>query len=250
MAEPSLINSILRGAEALKCLGDGVDRLKEVAERLDLTKSSAHRLLKSLEASGLVMQDPVTRRYYLGPLILSLASNPMKSYNSLVICSLAEMKYLGSISEETVVLHVMMGLQRICLEEVPSIHNIKYSAGVGAIAPVYVGSAGKMLLSELEEDELGVLLNNIRFEPVGPNTITDREELLKELAKARELQYATSFGERVRGSASISVPIKNFARPACLSVLGPEDRFKVRMMDVLKTMRESSARIAVRLSEL
>ena len=250
MGSAKLINSIARGADVLKSLSGGLDRVSEISEQIRLSKSTVHRLLKSLEKSQLVIQDPVTRRYFLGPLVLNLSSKPIVAHQSLIVSAHKEMKYLRDLSRETVVLHVRVGLERICLEELESLENIKYTAGKGYMAPIYIGSAGKVLLGELGDDELQLLLKNLTLVRIGPNTITDKKVLLKELEKVRKQGYATSFGERLPEVASISVPIRGYGCPVALSVLGPDNRFSPEiMMDVLKEMKKSAARISTRLLE-
>lgn len=245
------VNSITKGADILKILSDGTDRISDLSDRLSLSKGTAHRLLKSLETSGLVMQDPVTRRYYLGSLILNLASKPIIAHQNLIVSAFGEMKYLRDLCRETVVLHIRIGLERICLEELQSLQNIKYTAGKGFVAPIYTGSAGKMLLSEMGDNEIQLLMKNLLLVPMGPSTITDKGRLSEELKKVKNQGYAISFGERIPGSASISVPIKNYICPVALSVLGPDNRFSLdAMLDFLGEIKESASRVSRRLAEL
>jgi IclR family acetate operon transcriptional repressor len=251
MATSKTVNSITRGADILRSLSEGIDRVSDLSNRLHLRKSTVHRFLKSLQMSGLVMQDPLTRRYFLGPLILNIASRPIISHQPLLICAFEEMRSLRDLSRETVVLHIRMGLERMCLEELPSFENIRYTAGKGFVAPIYTGSAGKVLLSDLEDSELQILMNNLRLDPISPNTITDTKALLKEVEKVRRRGYATSFGERILGSASISVSVKHYICPVALSVLGPDNRFNLRgMMDILESIKEGSRRISQKLMEV
>jgi len=245
------VNSIIKGANILRILSDGTDRISDLSDRLSLSKGTAHRLLKSLETSGLVMQDPITRRYYLGSLILNLASKPIIANQNLIVSAFEEMKYLRDLCRETVVLHIRIGLERICLEELQSLENIKYTAGKGFVAPIYTGSAGKILLSELEDKELQLLMKNVYLVPIGPSTITDKRRLLEELKKVKKQGYAISFGERIPGSASISVPIRNYICPVALSVLGPDNRFSLNvMMGFLREIKESASRISRRVAEV
>jgi DNA-binding IclR family transcriptional regulator len=251
MPNPKIVNSVVKSAEILKILSGGIDRVTDLSSVLSLRKSTIHRLLKSLEMSGLVMQDPITRRYYLGSLILNLASKPLIAHQNLTISAFGEMKRLRDLINETVVLHIRIGLERICLEELQSLESIKYTAGKGFVAPIYTGSAGKLLLSELKDNELQLLLKNVNPVPVGPNTITNTKKLVVELRKVKKQGYATSFGERVAGSASISVPIKNYACPVALSVLGPDNRFSIEMITrFLKDIKESASRISGKLMEV
>jgi len=250
MPLPKLINSIARGADVLKSLSGGLDRVSDISERVNLNKSTVHRLLKSLEKAEFVIQDPVTRRYYLGPLILNLSSKPIIAHQNLIVCAFEEMGSLRDLSRETAVLHIRAGLERICLEELQSPESIRYTAGKGVTAPIYTGSAGKVLLAELEEAEVQFLLGHLTMVRIGPNTITNKKDLLKEIEKVRRQGYATSFRERLPEGASISVPIRGYITPVALSVLGPYNRFTQKvMMDVLKEMKRSAARIALRLSE-
>jgi DNA-binding IclR family transcriptional regulator len=251
MSSSKIVNSIVKSADILRILSDGTDRISDLSLRLGLSKGTMHRWLKSLEISGMVMQDPITRRYYLGSLILNLASKPIIAHQNLILCAFEEMRRLRDLSRETVILHIRIGLERICLEELQSLENIKYTAGKGFVTPIYTGSAGKILLSELEDNELQLLMKNIHLVPIGPNSITDKKMLLQELKNARKQGYATSFGERIPGSASISVPIKNYICPVALSILGPDNRFSLEViMGFLKEIKESASRISRRLAEM
>ena len=242
-----MTNSIARAADVLEGLYEGINRTTDIADRLNISNSTAHRLLKALERSGFAMRDPVSRRYYLGNLITTLASSPTIAHQNLIVCAFDDMKYLWKVSGETVLLHLRIGVQRICLEELQSQHNIKYIAGKGNVVPIYVGSAGKVLLSELDEKELKLLLKNMTLEPVTAVTITDKEVLVKELEKVRKEGYAVSFGERVPGSASISVPIRNYVCPIALSIIGPDYRLGPGIPDVLEEMKRSAVRISEKL---
>lgn len=147
------------------------------------------------------------------------------------------------MSNETAVLHIRIGTQRICLEEMQSNQSTKYIVGKGSVSPIYAGSAGKILLSELGEKELDLLLENINFVSVGPNTITDRKVLIEELNKIRKTGYAISSGETLEGAISISVPIKGYFCPVALSIFGPKFRLEPRIMDLKKEMEMSAKRI-------
>lgn len=243
-------NSITKGVYILKSLSDGIGRISDLSSELSLSKGTVHRLLKTLGQLDLVMQDPITRRYYLGPLILKLASKPIIAHQKLITCAFDQMRYLRDVTRETVVIHIRVGLERICLEELQSLETVRYTAGKGFVMPLYAGAGGKVLLSEIDENELQLLLRNLRLVSLGPNTITDRKMLLKEIRRVRQQGFATSFGEREQGSSSISVPIKNYICPVALSILGPDNRFTLKKMtDILKEVKESAGRISENLAK-
>jgi DNA-binding IclR family transcriptional regulator len=58
MSESKIIRSIIRGAEILKSVDDGIDRIENISEKHHLNRSTTHRLLKTLARAGFFMQDP------------------------------------------------------------------------------------------------------------------------------------------------------------------------------------------------
>ena len=74
--------------------------------------------------------------------------------------------------------------------------------------------------------------------------VTDKKILMKELKKVREQGYAISYGERIIGALGIAVPIRGYLFPVALSILGPEQRLKPKVKELLKEARESARRIS------
>jgi len=239
------MNSISRSAEVLKLLAEHPHRFTDIYQHLGLTKSTAHRLLKDLEETGLIKKNPLSGRYHLGPLISQLAASPMGEHQFLITSSAEEMRKLRDMSGETVNLQVALGTERMCLEEVQSLEPIKYVSGKGAVYPIFAGSAGKMLLAMMNDGDIGILLKKFYYVPSAPNPIQDIETLWDEIKKARESGHSTSFGERIAGSASVAVPVFDYFCPIVLNILGPSDRFNEKAISsILSEMKLSSARIS------
>src|SRR4030042_634107 len=117
--------SIAHAVEILICLSNDIHKVSEIARQCDFSKSTVHRVLKLLEQPQLVVQDTINRRYYLGPLITTLASNAITTHKRLITYAEFEMKRLSSITEETVTLDIMVGMQYLPLHEIPSPHNLR-----------------------------------------------------------------------------------------------------------------------------
>jgi DNA-binding IclR family transcriptional regulator len=243
------VQSINRAAAILKILSAGGPySLASISQGVDLSKSTVHRLLKTLEASEFVVQDPITRRYYLGQFIVRIASNYRISHQNLIICALDEMEHLRDVSGETVCLSIPMGRNRYTLEELPSKQNVKFTLGKGFSGPLHVGSAGKALLSQLTNTELDRLLRHLN---IGPNSDTkpvDKKTLIADVEIARTQGYSISFGEVINDAAAISVPIKNYICPACLSIFCPAYRFN-SMTKFLPEMLKAAEHISLESSE-
>jgi DNA-binding IclR family transcriptional regulator len=203
----------------------------------------------NLKESALVQQDPLSKHYFLGPLIYHLTSNPIVMHKFLIINSLAEMQHLMQISRETVTLSVPLGkdrigTDRICLEEVESPESLKYKATKGSIAPLYAGAAGKVILAEMTDHQLQLIFETMSLNQVQKNSITNKKDLLEDIKQIKQCGYSTSIGERIADCAAISVPVKNYECPVALSILGPEHRFGPKMMGLLDALQKSASKIS------
>ena len=170
------VRSVNRATRILQALGEGANSIKDISNAVDLSNSTVHRLLRALEASNFVIYDPNRRRYYLGPLLLKLADNPMISHNHLINCALDEMYRLRDISGETVALQIFAGVKRIFLEVVPSLQQIKHTEEKGNSVPLYAGSAGKVMLAELSQPDLGKIVRLMKAVDPVPEILKNEEE--------------------------------------------------------------------------
>ena len=73
-----------------------------------------------------VIQVLYNRHYFLGPLIVKLASDPMLAHKNLIVCAYKEMARLAKLSEETVSLVTQVGIYTVCLDEIESQQGIRF----------------------------------------------------------------------------------------------------------------------------
>ena len=245
---PPTVKSVSRAMDVLESIRNGTNTLTDISRRANLGKTTTYRLLKTLQASGFVTQDPVTQHYYLGHMIFRLASDITTLHQRLILCAYDEMEHLRELTGETVSLQIKVGGQRVLLEELPSKQHIKLTLGHGFATPLHIGSGGKALLSQLPENEIQMILNCTRLVGMTTNKIIDKDELLNEIRKIKEEGYSITFGESLVGNAGLAVPIKNYEYPAALSIFGPDYRFnRDIMMKFLKELKNSADRISKKL---
>jgi IclR family KDG regulon transcriptional repressor len=236
--------SIAHAAAVLTCLSNGIHNLTDIARQCELGKSTVHRVLKLLKYSMLVVQDTVSRRYYLGPLVTRLASNPVTTHEYLVMCAIEEMKRLAQFSEETVAMDIMIGTHIFPLYEISSQHDLRVTQESRASGPVNAGASGKTLLSLLNEKRLRNAIDNIEVATATDRTVTNPELLLAQVGEIKQQGFAVSYGERIDGAICISVPIKNYSLPVVLSVVGPESRLRPKTKETISHMVVSAKRIS------
>jgi len=226
MEDQVLVRSVARAIDILLALQHGTVSLGRIAQRTGLSKPTAHRLLASLAYGQLVIQDPVTSEYMLGPGCLGIADAVMSGLGGLGPMAKPTLEELAEGSGESAALHVRAGLQRICVEQVPSPQPVRYTARVGASNPLHTGAMGKILLAFSDPSDLPDVLDRLTLTASTEATITDRRTLEEELRNVRGRGYAVSRGEQAIGVAAVSAPVLRHDGVvlAAISILGPTDR--------------------------
>ena len=248
--KPNAVKSIFRAANILACIGRGVNSITEIAENCELSKSTVHRFLKTLEETRIVWQNPVTHQYYLGDLITQFISDPKTTHEHVLVCADEEMTRLAKVTEETISLGLMIGIKYIGLHTVPSSHELRVvEDNSRRIRSIYAGATGKMLLAQLNGKDLKIVMENIHFEPVTEDITFNKAELMAQLKRIRRQGYATTCGERIPGAMCLSAPITNYILPVALSILGPETRIKPKMEDFLQNLLFSCTRISANIKK-
>lgn len=226
--DQSPVRSVARAVDLLMALQHGPMRLGDISVGVGLSKPTTHRILSSLRSKGMVMQDPLTGDYGLGPSCYHLMTSIVSGDAGFLLDARPVLEELRDQTRETITVHVRAGLSRICIQEFPSRQPIRYTSGLGATAGIHIGSAGKILLAYMPEADRRRILDDLRLTPMTDNTITDRATLDAELDQVATQGYAVSRGERASGAIGVSAPIlePNGRALAALSILGPAERIQ------------------------
>lgn len=194
----------------------------ELAATTGLAQGTAHRLLRTLQTRGYVRHD-AARKYSLGAAAFVLGDAAQRSLARSARPHLAE---LVTLSGETANLAVLEGDEVVYLAQVPSPHSLRMFAEVGRHVPIHTTAVGKVLLAALPPDRATALLARTGLPPQTPNSITDPDAFMDEVAAIRERGWATDEGEQELGVRCAAVPVGGgSAVVAAMSVSGPADRF-------------------------
>jgi DNA-binding IclR family transcriptional regulator len=221
------VRAVERALDILLCFTDSSDlSLTEISSRVQLHKSTVHRLLASLEGKGFLLRDAATEKYRLGFRLWELSANLSQSDDPGLIL-LPELERLRDQLGETISLYVRDGYERVRIQAVQSNHAIRRVAPVGARMPLHVGASSKVLVAFAEPAVQETLLASADW-PTG----LEREAYLQQLSDTRRLGYATSVEEREPGAAAVSAPIltRGGRLVAALAVSGPANRLTLEVM--------------------
>ncbi len=245
----NISTSLHRATDILSCLSNGINTVTDIAKYCNYSTSTVHRLLQTLKELNWAVQDENNHQYYLGSLVTQLSSNQIAAHRYLIMHSLREMMRMSNITGETVNLSVLLQLHYILLHEVASEHALRITEASKLLGQIYIGATAKVLLSQLPDAELKRTLRHIKFSKVTENTVTDKDVLMEQLMECRQKGYCVTYGERIPGAVCISAPIKNYMCPASLSIVGPENRLRARVDEVIEELKESAGSISGEIAE-
>ena len=244
------VRSVDRAAALLLALGEshGEAGVTELARRLGLHKSTASRLLATLEKRGLVEQDEESGKYRLGLVVIRLAERAERTLDLRSI-AMPELERLARATRETTGLGVLDGDKMLTVAQSDGPNLVVMGDWTGRGVPLHSVAAGKVLLASMPEREIMRLVRR-GLDRFTDRTITGLEPLLEELARVRRRGYATAFGEYEAGLNAIAAPVYD-ARgniTAALDVWGPSFRLTPpRVPELVQQVRESAAAVSVRL---
>ena len=238
---PQGTQAIDRAAQLLMLVLDsdvplGVGDLALAAE---LPKSTASRLISSLERHGLVRRNGARGKVQAGPAILRFAHRGVVDRN-LVELAQAPLDTLAERSGETVNLAVpgIRGVEH--LAQVESIHFLGTGQWVGRTVDYHTTAVGKVLVAYGAAE-----LPAGRLRRLAPATIVDRTVLEAEFERIREEAFATAIDELEPGLTALAAPVHGPTGDviAALAVSGPTLRLLPERIAELKPVltREAAA---------
>ena len=234
----STVQSISRATSILRCILDGFHSIKDISAHCDLSKSTVHRLLNSLEKSDFIYQNPVNHQYYLGSLFNRLSIKQPIAHQKFLAQSWDEIHRIWDMFGELTILDIHVGLLKVNLVALTSKFNYSFRI-TKEDSLLFYGSNAKVLFAQHDNEEIDVTLNNITPRPPSSDCVTDKAELKKQLQTARNQGYYISreFGDGMMG---ISVSITTYLCPAALSVAGPESRLSPIASRVVEELKVSA----------
>jgi DNA-binding IclR family transcriptional regulator len=242
------VQSVDRALGILEVLArTGESGVTEIAVELGVHKSTAFRLVATLEAHRLVEQTSDRGRYRLGTGILRLAGATTARLD-LVQEARPISRQLAADTGETVNVAVLAESSALYLDQVAGSSALQPHNWVGQHIPLHATSNGKVLLSGLDESALDATLGKLAA--YTPRTITGRAEFRDELARVREQGYAVAVDELEIGLTAVAAPIRNAHGDviASMSVSGPSFRLpEDRLVTVVRLVVAAAAEVSHRL---
>jgi len=216
--------------------------LQEIAERIRMPKTTAFRLVNTLERAGFLVR--MDNQQYCLSLKMARLGGLVRSTLSIREIARPVMLQVNEQTSETITLNTIVGNDRMVLEVVDTPAPLMSMARLGQHMPLYLGASSRILLAYMEPQDLERVVKANMNEPDFDRAAFDRE-----LARFRRQGYAISRSQRVPGLTAIAVPIFDIHGEVrhCLALTGPSVRVDSRDQELADILLVAGRDISTRL---
>ena len=245
----SQISSINRALEIL-CLFDSnypeLLSAQEISKLLKVPLSSTYKYLNILIEKQFLRKEAGDKKYRLGLMVYKLSRRFIHEMGFLDVAR-SYMKSLSDFSGETVFISVVDGWNGLIIEKAEPSKPVKLSVERGSILPLHAGAAQKVLLAYQKDSFLDAYIKTNGLTKMMPNTITDPDELRKELETIKEQGFAYSDSEVESWAMAIAAPVfdheKRILAGLTIAVPSHQER-KENLQELIGWVKDCSLKIS------
>jgi len=183
--------------------------VREVARGLDLTPSTAHRIIHGLAEQGFVSIDAATGRMSLGSEFFRMATKGAARF-PFREAAMPALRGLVAIYDETAWLTTYEARRRqiMMVASVESSHQLRTVVRLNEWLPPYFGASGLSVVAFLPAEEREAIIEQFQRDHAGHDDVASEIALLrKSLERARDTGYSRTVGQRTPGAVGIAAPI-------------------------------------------
>lgn len=180
--------------------------VSELADETGLTRAAVRRFVLTLSEMGYVHSKH--NRFELAPRMLELGYAYLSALH-FPEASLGRVEELVAETGESSEAAILDGDEVVYVLRVPGPSQMTIGANIGARAPAYATSLGRVLLAYLPPDQLDSVLAHAKLTPILPRTIVDTGRLRDELERVRRQGYALVDQELEAGLVAVAVPVRD-----------------------------------------
>lgn len=206
-----VVQSVDRTLSILELLSDYEKGLgiTEISEKVNLHKSTVHRLLNTLMVKGYVQQNEDTNRYKLTLKLFELGSKKVEKMN-IVNVARPLLKELMEKTNEVIHLVVREGIEIVYVAKVESQNPIRMYSRIGKKSPMYCTAVGKSMMAHMNEEEVNSIWNNSKVEKLTEYTVTDFKTFKDNINLIKNQGYAIDEQENEVGIRCIAASVFDY----------------------------------------
>lgn len=199
--------------------------LQEIKSELDISQTTAYRILNTLVRLGYLIYNEDTKHYKLSRKLLTLGFRSLNEHNLLEIV-LPHLRNLRDQVKETACFGVLGDQKGIFIEQAQGHHTFRFVLSPGKPFELHCSAPGKAIMAYLPNTVRDYYLAQMEFTRYNARTITTPEAYMEELDKVRRQGYAMDNEEELSGVVCVGTPIFNYTSYPCgaIWISGPKDR--------------------------
>lgn len=231
---------IARAATILRALEtrpSGVS-MSELAKLTALPRTTVHRLVTSLIAQQLLLQD--NEGVKLGPALARLAAS---AHTDIIALAQPAMETLGRRTRETVDLCVWRGSHTVLVSQYASDQELRVVSPISTAFPSHCAAHGKALLAEQTPEAVTALLPQLN-ELRTVQTLKTAQQMLEAIEQIRQQGYAVDREEHARGVCGVGVALQTGpGERYALAIAVPALRFEEQFTQIVAALMQAKAEI-------
>ncbi len=237
--------SVKKAFKILYAISDATSGLgiSDLSKKLKIGKSTVHGITTALEEMGVLVRDPLDKRFTAGYSLLELCR---AAYAKVELKDLARkpMEKLVEKVGETVFLGVLNGDHVTIVDVVESRNEMKITSPPGTRLPLLAGATGRVLLSQIEKEKAKEIMRKKELVRYTAKAVTDQRQFLREVERAKEKGYAVDDEEYIAGVRAVAAPLLfPSSPPAALWVVGftstlDDQKVKTVIREIQETVQE------------
>lgn len=192
--------------EAIAARADGGMTNSDISRRLQIPKSSASYILRTLENRGYLQRDPSSGKYRLGLKLLILSRGITADSDARALAKPLLEKFVKD-TNLSAHLAVLDNGRAVYVERVESVSFVKMDIWVGHRVPIHSTAVGKALVARLTEAEVEKILDERGMDKRTLQTIATHTKFLRELERVRAAGYALDNEENAESVRCIAAPV-------------------------------------------
>jgi DNA-binding IclR family transcriptional regulator len=214
--------SVKKAFKILYAISDSSNGLgiSDLSKKLKIGKSTVHGITTALEELGVLVRDPLYKRYTVGYSLLELCRTAFAKIDLKDLARKPMEKLMGKVGE-TVFLGVLNGDHVTIVDMVESRNEMKITSPPGTRFPLLAGATGRVLLSQIEKEKSKEMIQKKGLVRYTSKTVIDQRQFLREIEKVKGQGYAVDDEEYIPGVRAVAAPLVfPSSPPAALWVVG------------------------------
>ncbi len=219
--------------------------ITEIARRLDLNKTTVHRIVNAILKRGYIEKTD-QGLYQIGLKCVAMASIRLSNLE-LTTEAKPYLYNLTNILRQVCHLAILDGSDAVYIDKIEFTKNIRIYSEIGRRIPVYCSALGKSLLLDKAPKQVEAILKRCEYQVYTKNTLTTMEQVIAEIEEGRKTGWTIDNEEHDRGICCIAAPIYDYTGKIVAAISTSASTFfytEARQLQIAEMVKDTATQIS------